>query len=1220
MPSSTELSFLSPSTSASQAGFTNSSLISAVLTLFGWGDKNIDIARAEAAEQASHQRHLLQAANASFPTTYSTLTSDVRFVTDGVAGFSLQGTSGSVFTSQSVSTGDINGDGITDLIVGATLINTNYVIFGNPNPNAWGNGKLNLSRFADAQNGFALTGNSSRRGFAVSTAAGDINGDGITDLLIGNPDLSSDPLSIDQINIVFGSRNTSVWGNGTVDVSTLMDSKHGFVLLGGIGDSCGIAVGAGDINGDRIPDLIAGASDFTASTGKTYVVFGSMNGTAWGAGRLNISSLTDGQRGFVMTGTTTQEHNGLSVSAGGDVNGDGIADLIIGARGLSSSPLSRTYVIFGSTNSSAWGSGTFLGMGNLINGQRGFILQGDTSTYLSGFSVSFAGDVNGDGISDLIVGAYAVKCYVVFGTSNSTAWSLGTISLSSLMDGQRGFSLQVDPSYTCQSVSAAGDVNGDGVSDLIVGATFPNNVNVMGKSYVVFGSRSPGAWGNGTLILSNLVDSQRGLAFFGVTGYYPIPVSAGDINNDTLSDLIIDGMYNVAYVVFGSRVSPSSSLYFTANNLRIGMGQTVTLTPQNLAVAANQTINANTTYFFVDKLQYGQFSMLSAPTTPITFFWMQNVSDGQVQITKDMSTYALQYRIYAANLQAQNSPFISVYSDPQIVFVGYLPILVSNNLVLNQYETIVIQASNLNATDQDNPPNQLIFTIVNVTYGQFILNNVTATKFSMQDVLDGKVSFEQDGSHNKPSYAVALSDLLTTLPSQVANITFRYAPLLMSKSSGIVIDQGQATTLTSDDINATGTETFAGSIIIEAANVSHGHFAYANSPNSPITVFQRLAVITGTLQFVQNGSEMVPSFMLRANDGLYTDWQSLPVRLNHRPQLQRDIPAQTVTQDEDFSFLIPNVFHDQDVNDTLSYQAQLAGGAPLPDGVYFSALTRQFSGKLAGTGSFNVEVSAKDGRGLLISTNFILLCQESKAAQYRSAYTSVSSVAGVAIAILAYLWLRRRIAKHRADFPFANDLRLVLNLEYYDFTRFDGDAYKTKVGEFLQRLQLENTDFYKKLAPEARKSFSVCVAEILNDRNLVIRSKYAGGLFGILCCLNVGWPSALKLQEFEDQGSEIASEAVRAWKKEKNPLTHWSYSAPSVKERVGTFFCCPTKRKFSPPTRGIELAQLSSHEGEQKSIGETGFFGGIENKVTSIDARLAAVEEQMSLLGKPSGR
>jgi len=119
---------------------------------------------------------------------------------------------------------------------------------------------------------------------------------------------------------------------------------------------------------------------------------------------LNLSTL-NGINGFRINGIAADDGSGYSVSSAGDVNGDGIDDLIIGASGAdpNGSSSGQSYVVFGNRS----GFGTVLNL-STFNGSNGFIINGSAIDDYSGVSVSSAGDVNGDGIDDLIIGANGV--------------------------------------------------------------------------------------------------------------------------------------------------------------------------------------------------------------------------------------------------------------------------------------------------------------------------------------------------------------------------------------------------------------------------------------------------------------------------------------------------------------------------------------------------------------------------------------------------------------------------------------------------------------------------------------------------------------------------------------------------------------------------------------------------------------------------------------------
>ncbi|SEF78219.1 integrin alpha [Nitrosomonas ureae] len=453
---------------------------------------------------------------------------------DGNNGFRMDGVIDHGILGRSVSdAGDINGDGFDDVIIGASGANTNYVVFGKASGFA---ATLDVSSL-DGSNGFRLDGPAGDfSGLSVSKA-GDVNGDNFDDVIVGT-------YGANASYVVFGK---AAGFGAAFDLSGL-DGSNGFLLDGtATGGTVGRQVSdAGDINGDGFDDVMVSAIGFSSypETGSSYVVFGKSAGFD---ATLDLSSL-DGNNGFHLDGAAAYGVFSISVSSAGDVNGDDFDDVIVGAP-------EAGYVVFGKAS----GFDATLDFSSL-DGSNGFRL-GETTDALLTRSVSSAGDVNGDGFDDVIIGAYGSTngfssgaSFVVFGKATGFDATLGLSSL----DGSNGFRMDGVAAFDFlgDSVSSAGDVNGDGFDDLLVGASGADpNGESSGSSYVVFGKASGF---DATLDLSSL-DSSSGLRLDGVAAFDLLGESvssAGDVNGDGFDDLLVgapfaeDG-FGSSYVVFG---------------------------------------------------------------------------------------------------------------------------------------------------------------------------------------------------------------------------------------------------------------------------------------------------------------------------------------------------------------------------------------------------------------------------------------------------------------------------------------------------------------------------------------------------------------------------------------------------------------------------------------------------------------------------------------------
>ncbi|MGD1914622.1 MAG: GC-type dockerin domain-anchored protein [Phycisphaerales bacterium] len=264
----------------------------------------------------------------------------------------------------------------------------------------------------------------------------------------------------------------------------------------------------------------------------------------------------DGQIGFRVAGERSEDRLGQSVASVGDINGDGIGDLIIGASRADAGGVTlagSAYVIFGRSAA----AGGFPAAPSLadLDGTNGFRIDGVTEFGNLGTSVAGAGDVNGDGIDDVIIGTpndrpggriWAGSAYVIYGRDAGAGEPFPAAMTPADLDGVSGFRVDgtTDFDFAGTSVSAAGDLNGDGIDDVVISAfrASPGGRFEAGATYVLFGRRSSsGAAFPAEVRLSDL-DGTTGFRLDGEretdqSGSWVAP--AGDLNHDGLDDIAI---------------------------------------------------------------------------------------------------------------------------------------------------------------------------------------------------------------------------------------------------------------------------------------------------------------------------------------------------------------------------------------------------------------------------------------------------------------------------------------------------------------------------------------------------------------------------------------------------------------------------------------------------------------------------------------------------------
>ena len=363
----------------------------------------------------------------------------------------------SAFGRWVASAGDVNADGYSDVIVGANLYDNGEVDEGRAYVFLGSTSGLDPSAVWTTESDQA----DARLGSNVGSA-GDVNADGYSDVLVGAHLYDGGEINEGRAELFLGSASgpepTPVWSSE----SDQAEARMGYSVSS-----------AGDVDGDGFDDVLIGATSYTndqSIEGRAWVFLGSATGPASTAAWIGESD-------------QTESTYGLQAESAGDVNGDGYGDIVVGAQHYDDDQTDEGRVF------------VYLGSASGPEATASWTVDGDQADDHFGHAVAAAGDVNGDGFSDLLVGAEDYD-----NGNNEEGKAFLYLGSASGLDSTPAWTGECDQDtcrYGC-SVASAGDVNGDGYSDLLIGAkNWDNGNNNEGAAFVYYGNAGDGtdaAW------------------------------------------------------------------------------------------------------------------------------------------------------------------------------------------------------------------------------------------------------------------------------------------------------------------------------------------------------------------------------------------------------------------------------------------------------------------------------------------------------------------------------------------------------------------------------------------------------------------------------------------------------------------------------------------------------------------------------------------------------
>ncbi|MFH0818959.1 MAG: integrin alpha [Patescibacteria group bacterium] len=396
----------------------------------------------------------------------------------------------------------------------------------------------------------AMTGETDGDGSGYRVAsAGDVNGDGYDDILIG-----AYKTGINDNGAVY-----LIYGDGTpLSSISLVDADAKFTGENS-SDYAGISVAsAGDVNNDGYDDILIGAYQNNAggyNAGAVYLIYGQAS---------YLSDINLSAADVKFTGLAA-DYAGYSVSSAGDVNNDGFDDILIGAYGNSSFLVNAggAYVVYGQSGD----------LSDMVLSSADVKYYGESNNDFAGYSVASAGDVNSDGYDDILIGATGDDTVATDAGAVYLIYGAQSLSSDTLNSADAKFAGEGENDGTSFSLAGNGDLNNDGYSDFIIGTYLDYSDSYAGAAYIIYGQSA------------KLVDKNLSLADAKIVGEAISDNSAfsmaivGDVNGDDYDDVLIGAVTTTtggitsngaSYLIYGRSENLTDSALSSANIKFVG--------------------------------------------------------------------------------------------------------------------------------------------------------------------------------------------------------------------------------------------------------------------------------------------------------------------------------------------------------------------------------------------------------------------------------------------------------------------------------------------------------------------------------------------------------------------------------------------------------------------------------------------------------------------------